>query len=79
MNTYFIVYLQKRSSEGYYSVDKSTICVAQGQSYEEDEYDLASRKKFSNREEAIEYAKNLAKEHNKDYEPFDKEDHSFLD
>lgn len=56
---YIIVYLKQ---------DSQKLHVVMANNYEIKEFVLASRKKFSNEKEAIEYAKKLALKHNKYFE-----------
>lgn len=49
----------------YIPEDHQTLAIAQCFDYEAEDYHLASRNKFSSEEEAVEYAKKLAVEHNK--------------
>lgn len=48
--------------------DRSRLCVAQVRDYQRDEWDLASRMTFAEREDAEIYMVELAERHGLDYE-----------
>jgi hypothetical protein len=61
--------------------DKSRLDVALLFDYEEDQWALASRRHFEEEKEAIQYAKQLATSHNKNYTgpPDPDNKHDYLD